>query len=52
MELWVRKIKSLIDDDVKVENDLIISCFDKCGYNSVTTAKKIEKKYLEMKSKG
>lgn len=52
MELWVRKIKSLIDDDVKVENDLIIGCFDKCGYNSVTTAKKIEKKYLEMKSKG
>ena len=36
---------------VDKENDLIVKCFDKCGFNSVTTAKKIEKKYLEMKSK-
>lgn len=52
IELWVEKIQSLIDKDISVENELIINCFDKCGFNSVTMAKEIEKKYLEMKFEG
>ena len=52
IELWVEKIKSLIDNDIGVENEFITNCFDKCGFNSVTASKEIEKKYLEMKFEG
>ena len=49
VELWVRRINSLFNNDVDVKNEEILDCFDKSGFNSVTTAKTIENKYLAMK---
>lgn len=48
VELWVERINSLFNNDVNVKNEIIVDCFDKSGFNSVTTAKKIENRYLAM----
>lgn len=49
IEQWVDKIESILHQDNLVDNDFIVDCFDKSGYNSATTAKEIEKKYIDMK---
>lgn len=49
IEQWVDKIESILHQDNLVDNEFIVDCFDKSGYNSATTAKEIEKKYIDMK---
>lgn len=49
MDTWIRCILKISKKKPVIDNQFLVECFDKKGFNSVTTARKIEQKYEMMK---
>ena len=49
IDTWTRTVIEKSKEKSVIDNQFIVECFDKKGFNSATTAKKIEQKYKAMK---
>lgn len=49
MDAWTKSVMKKSKEKPVVDNRFLIECFDKKGFNSVTTARRIEQKYKVMK---